>query len=459
MPDAMPATATDSRPVALPQAAILPAGPQHTSDVPPSAGMEVEEPPGLAVTDTIPTEPMPEPTKPIAQLTLDEIYTENLGYIRLRQDKDTRCDIEAHLVVAAYYDLAIEMDFEMPAVPQAGMGLGVGRKGPWDIYMHFECAKQFADAHPTMEIEGSTIKVQAVLAIERSNIPASATSAMGISVTPYLVEAGGFMDLQYPSGLAFKLIHKNAIISMLRSKGIQVYRGARLQVKMRSADGEDAVPMGTGLMTDRINLTVCPMYTDFANYAWPPAFWIHSDEGGGEDFRFLYRLGGKNAETLHSTYDGCKGLLVDCRTDCSISGHKARATENDGKRKAAPEAAERAAERQAKGKEGVLSFLAGRRKKNETDCKHLAAGTCRSGSQCGFLHAGGNEHRDGRTNSTWEAIRCQIDRSASGWCKAAPHCIFSPCAERQRAAKAAAEMFGEVALKLHDRGTHPPLYQ
>ena len=219
--------------------------------------------------------------------------------------------------------------------------------------------------------------------------------------------------------------------------------------------------MGTGLMTDRVNLTVCPMYTDFAKYAWPPAFWMHSDAGGGEDFKFTYRLGGKNAESLHAGFDGCKGPLAECHPDCSISGYKARKASNSnepGKRKANPEAAERAAERQSRGKAGVESFLSGRRKKSETDCKHLAGGKCRSGSQCGFLHAGGNEHRDGRVNSTWESIQCVIYRRPSGWCEAAPHCIYYPCAERQRQAKAARAQ-EEVGLAVRESGTHPPLYQ
>ena len=47
----------------------------------------------------------------------------------LRRTKDTRREIEASDIVALYYDSALEMDYEMPAIPQAGVGIGVGKFG------------------------------------------------------------------------------------------------------------------------------------------------------------------------------------------------------------------------------------------------------------------------------------------------------------------------------------------
>ena len=88
-----------------------------------------------------------------------------------------------------------------------------------------------------------------------------------------------------------------------------------------------------------------------------------------------------------------------------------------------------------KEKKGVELFLAGRRKKEEIECRHLSLGKCIAGTRCGFMHVGGNGQRDGTTNTTWEAIQCANPRRESGWCAAAPNCIFSPCAERQRQAR------------------------
>ena len=80
--------------------------------------------------DTLPYAPLPDATKPVADLTLDEIALEDLAYIRIRQTKETRTEIEAHKVVAVYYNNALDLDLEMPAVPSAGVGLGVGKFGP-----------------------------------------------------------------------------------------------------------------------------------------------------------------------------------------------------------------------------------------------------------------------------------------------------------------------------------------
>ena len=105
-------------------------------------------------TDSVPSEPMPDSTKPFHSLKLDEIPLDSLAYIRFRQDKETRRAIEASDMVELYYNSALEMDYEMPAIPQAGMGLGVGKFGPWDLYMHIECASAYADTYQTLEVGG-----------------------------------------------------------------------------------------------------------------------------------------------------------------------------------------------------------------------------------------------------------------------------------------------------------------
>ena len=133
-------------------------------------------------------------------------------------------------MVAVYHDNALEMDVEMPAVPSAGVGLGVGKFGPWEIYMHIKCAEAFADAYPTLVVCGSNVEVKSVKAMEKDR-PPPAAGPMGISITPYLVETGGFMDIKYEPDISFKVVHKKDIIAMLRQKSINVYRGARLQVK------------------------------------------------------------------------------------------------------------------------------------------------------------------------------------------------------------------------------------
>ena len=242
--------------------------------------------------------------------------------------------------MAAYYNHALDLDIDMPAVPSAGVGLGVGKFGPWDIYMHVQCAQAFAEAHPNLVVGGSNVEVKAIRAMEKDRPPAAA-SPMGISITPYLVETGGYMDIKYEPGAAFKVVHKKDIIAMLRKKSINVYRGARLQVKMMGADGEAPIPMGTGMMTDRINLVVSPMHVAFDAYPWPPKLCVRNEETG-MDFEFKYRLGGKNADGLHSGYDGCKGPLDQCGPACSISGQASTgqpgSSGNPGKRKEREEA-------------------------------------------------------------------------------------------------------------------------
>jgi hypothetical protein len=412
--------------------------------------------------DTEPTQPLPEPTKQPASLTLEEIDTEDLAYIRFRQKKETRREIAAHFVVGAYYDAAIALDFLMPAIPQAGVGTGVGKFGPWDFYMHVLCAQAFADAYKTLEVdEFSILDVSIVLAMERDHLPSNVTTS-GMAITPYLEQHGGFMEIQYPAGVAFKVVHKNDIIAVLKKSGINVFRGARTQVRMEGPDGETSIPMGKGTMTDRLNLTVKPMHTDFALFAWPPTLWIHN-EPTGRHFQFKYRLGGESAANLHSGYDGCKGPLEGCPPNCSISGHTPKGQPSEEqKSKRSSEAAHEARKRQDRGVQGVELFLASRAKKSEIACKHMPMGKCISGAKCGFLHTGGNEHRDGRLNSTWESIQCANDRHASGWCHAAPFCIFTPCAERQRKATQAKldeeAAFGDEEGEV-GKGYLPPLYQ
>jgi hypothetical protein len=387
--------------------------------------MEVEEPAD---------DPLPEDSTPLCDLTLDEIPLDNLAYIRFRQAKDTRKEIPAYELVAVYHDLALQMDIDMPAIPAAGVGLGVGKYGPWDLYMHFTLAKAFADLHHRLVVCGSGILVSVVLAMDRDRIPLN-IHTMGISITPFLTEEGGFMDVQYPPGAAFKLVHKKDIINTLKKHGIAVYRGARLQVKTPGEEGEPDIPMGTGLMTDRLNLTIKPMYESFAKYPWPPTI-LHRHEETGMEFIFPYRLGGKNAETLHSGYDGCKGPKAWCQPNCSISGHVPKAPGNDEGTSKRKQAEVDARVRKARGKQGIESFLASRTRKSEVQCQHMSAGKCKAGTKCGFMHVGGNEQRDGRYNPTWEAIQCAHDKRASGWwCTSAPNCIYHPCAMRQREAK------------------------
>jgi hypothetical protein len=131
--------------------------------------------------DALPYAPLPEPTKPVAELTLDEIALEDLAYIRIRQTKETRTEIEAHEVVALYHENALDLEVDMPMVPSAGVGLGVGKFGPWDIYMHVKCAEAFADAYPALEVCGSKVMIQSIKAMEKDR-PPQAAGPMGISI-------------------------------------------------------------------------------------------------------------------------------------------------------------------------------------------------------------------------------------------------------------------------------------
>ena len=274
--------------------------------------------------DALPYAPLPEPTKPVAELTLDEIALEDLAYIRIRQTKETRTEIEAHEIVALYHENALDLEVDMPMVPSAGVGLGVGKFGPWDIYMHVTCAEAFADAYPALEVCGSKVMIRSIKAMEKDR--PQAASPMGISITPYLLETGGYMDIKYEPGVSFKVVHKKDIIAMLRKRSINVYRGARLQVKMMGAEGEAPIPMGTGMMTDRINLVVSPMHVAFDAYPWPPKLCVRNEKLG-MDFEFKYRLGGKNAESLHSGYDGCKGPLSQCEPTAPSRGKPRRGSQ------------------------------------------------------------------------------------------------------------------------------------
>ena len=410
--------------------------------------------------DGAPTQAMPKATTPVSHLTLGDIPLEHLAYIRFRQQPATRREIRASDIIAVYYDSALDMDEEMPAIPTAGVGLGVGNFGPFDIYMHVDCANAFAAKFAQLEVSGSMLDISSIRAMDRTSVPDNATT-MGISITPYLTDEGGYLDVKYPAGAAFQVVHKNDIIATLRTMGINVFRGARLQVKMQGEDGE-AIPMGKTLMTDRVNLVVKPMHGDFASFRWPPVIQVYNEKMD-KTYDFKYRLGGKNAVDLHSDYDGCKGPVAECMEGCSISGYAAREPASSERGAPKRKAAADAEERKERGQQGVELFLAGRTKKNEKACPHFGSGKCQSGTKCGFMHFGGNDQRDGSANSTWESIQCTNDRHLSGWCKAAPNCVYTPCAERQRAAKAKAmdedkEMDAEEKNQ-RERGTHPPLYQ
>ena len=131
------------------------------------------------------------------------------------------------------------------------------------------------------------------------------------------------------------MVHKKDIIAMLRQKGINVYRGARLQVKMQGTDGEAPIPMGTGMMTDRVNLVVSPMHVAFAACAWPPTLWVRNEKTG-MDFEFTYRLGGKSARNacIVASTDA-KGPLTSAKQiapslDTPFQGSRARAAWKEG---------------------------------------------------------------------------------------------------------------------------------
>ena len=101
------------------------------------------------------------------------------------------------------------------------------------------------------------------------------------------------MDLQLPAGRGFVLIHKNDAVDALKLLNIQVFRGARLQVKVpKVGEGEDEVeemvPMGVGAMTDRLNFVVKPMHGSVADFAWPPEIPVLTKSG--DTFMCKYRL-------------------------------------------------------------------------------------------------------------------------------------------------------------------------
>ena len=93
--------------------------------------------------------------------------------------------------------------------------------------MHAECADAYSQCYKSLEIQGSTVEITAVHAMDRSQIPSQART-MGISVTPYLEEEGGYIDVKYPAGLGFRLVHKNDIISTLRNMKKNTREGNQL---------------------------------------------------------------------------------------------------------------------------------------------------------------------------------------------------------------------------------------
>ena len=228
------------------------------------------------------------------------------------------------------------------------------------------------------------------------------------------------------SGLRHQSIHKSDVIDALKCIKVQVYRGARLQVKMpKVVEGEEVtemVPMGTGAMTDRLNFVVKPMHSSVAEFTWPPEIAVMTKSG--DTFMCKYRLGGEGAKLLHATYSGCKGLLSACLPDCGVSKKwEQKERVNPGK-----EAAERRKERSDEGKALFMaSFL-----KPEIECEHFAIGQCVRGSKCGNLHGGGNHIRDGSLVPAWEEIVCNLPTHASGWCKAQPNCVYKDCARLRR---------------------------
>ena len=388
---------------------------------------------------------------------------ENLGYLRIRQIKQ-REEIAAHTVLGAYHDLAIMMDEEMPEIPEEGVGCGLGKFGPWDLYMPYELAKAFAQKHSEIEDEaGNKLAISALKVMPEEMATAPVALATGPTYKPYLEEKAGWIECSLKAGEQFSTIHKNDIIKSLQGAGLRVYRGSRSQVKME-VEGE-MIQMGVGTRTDKLNFTVLPREGAFEDFAWPglengelKGLSI-SSELTGKMHKVSFRLGGAGAKDMHGEYTQCKRKVsaCDCKSFCEMNARERSAElysspfQPSSRKRGDPSGAESqrtaAEKRQARASSAQSAFLAARLKPGEIDCKHLLVGRCRSGTKCKFRHAPTDAPRDGSRVEDWEQFPCSLDkRPLSGKCLAHPNCIYSPCAEEQRAEKAAAVMPARLSL-------------
>jgi hypothetical protein len=309
--------------------------------------------------------------------------------------------------------------------------------------MTYEAAQAFMQALETnLVADGNTLNVTARKAFEEDTSAHRAMSnviATGAVYTSFLNKEGAWMDVQLPPGKGFVTIHKNDVVDSLKGMEVQVYRGARLQVKIPKPveEGEpepevaEMVPMGTGAMTDRLNFVVKPMHTTVVAFSWPPFIAVKTKSG--ETFQCKYRLGGEGAKLLHSTYNGCKGLLADCPGNCGVSVQWDKGTGGDLQR--SNPGKEAAAKRKARSDEGQSIFMEQVGLKPELECKHFSSGKCVRGRKCGNMHGGGNHIRDGSYVKAWEDIPCNLQTNASGWCKAQPNCVYQLCASLLRTLK------------------------
>ena len=341
------------------------------------------------------------------------------GYVRITQSGlSPRVKIDAYRVIAAYHDAAADTDIEIALIPEEGVGLGVGQFGPWTIYMEYEIARAFADEVPLLSVEGVGLTIEARRLIDEERVEPTASFAIGPTITPYLQEKGCWLEIQIEEGLAFKTVTRVDIKRALKDMGLEVFRGARGQVKMPTEEGaeyKDWQPMGSSMETDRTNFTVLPKEGTVETFPWPPTIKVVSDHVG-MSFDLKYRMGGKAAEGMHGAYGGCKGPLAQCQ--CPKVGGMPR-----GQRER--EAFERREEtRKRKAEDANEAFLL-MLNKPQRPCPHLIGGRCKSGSRCTFLHPDREE---------CAKIECKRPKSSlTGICDASPHCIYSPCVSMQRA--------------------------
>ena len=245
--------------------------------------------------------------------------------------------------------------------------------------------------------------------------------ATGPTYAPYLEQHGAWVECQLEAGEQFVTIHKKDIDKAINDMGAQVYRGARIQVKMpldsEEADRSKWAAMGKGMMTDKCNFAVAVSGRKITDIPWPPKLVVFSSKTGTAHY-VKYRLGGEAVSTLHTSYNGCKGALSKCPPNCGVTLPSHRPS---GGKRPATMAYE---DRQAKAQKGIDAFAAAL--KGKLTCAHLEKGKCRRGSKCLLTHEGNYK--------TWAAIPCKVEKYESGWCKAAPHCVYYPCVHHQEAA-------------------------
>ena len=358
------------------------------------------------------------------------------GLIRIRQSGSaTRTKIDAYKVIAAYHDSAAETDIELPLIPDEGVGQGVGLFGPWTIYMaDYSICEAFAKEVPVMTVEGVTLEVTPLRLIEDEPQAQPMIYATGPVISPYLEEKGCWLEIQFSEGLAFKVVTKDDIKKALKKMELEVYRGARGQIKMPTEEGaefKDWKAMGKNMETDRSNFTVIPRSGSVLDFPWPPFIKVYSDHVGMH-FDLKYRMGGKAAEEIHGTYGGCKAPLSLCK--CTSREPRASTPRGVLEREAFEEREAKRARTAGEAYDAWQSVL----RKPDRDCPHLGLlsglGRCRNGSRCSFRHP---------SLETCAKIQCDRPKSArTGICDVNPRCIYSPCVAMQRAA-AEGYIFGQ----------------